>query len=270
MNSTPSIRPAVDDIAWSAPPAVCWSREKALATDFQRSPPSYPVLLKGYASHWPLVQASRQSPEALASYLLRFDSGQPLAAMIAAPEQQGRLFYTEDLRQFNFTRMKGYLRDALEILASQSNSARPTAFYIGSTSIPQFFPGLESLCQLPGISTTVPPNLWLGNSTLVATHNDAADNLACVVSGQRRFTLFPLDQEENLYIGDNPETPGGRPVSLVNLRAPDYKRFPRFADALKKAQIADMAPGDVLFVPKRWWHNVESFGPLNLLVNFWW
>lgn len=251
-------------------PVACWSREKALATDFHTAPPARPVLLKGYADHWPLVQAARQSPAAVARYLLRFDAREPLEAMIAGPEQQGRLFYTDDLKRFNFTRMKGYLRDALDILASQSRQPRPAAFYIGSTPIPPFFPGLEEACRLPGVSPSVAPNLWLGNETLVATHNDAADNLACVASGRRRFTLFPPDQEENLYIADKPDTPGGRPVSLVNLRAPDLARYPRFARALESAQVAELTPGDVLFLPRHWWHNVESFGPLNLLVNFWW
>lgn len=251
-------------------PVACWSREKALATDFQQQPPTSPVLLKGYAHHWPLVQAGLQSPEALAAYLLRFDGGLPLQAMIAAPDQQGRLFYTDDLKQFNFTRMNGYLRDALDILASQSRQPHPAAFYVGSTPIPRFFPGLASHCRLPGVSESVAPNLWLGNATLVATHNDAADNLACVAAGRRRFTLFPPEQAHNLYIADKPVTPGGRPVSLVNLRAPDYVRFPRFSEALGQAQVADLAPGDVLYMPKHWWHNVESFGPLNVLVNFWW
>lgn len=254
----------------SARSVPSWNLEQARATDFEQSPPAYPVLLEGYARDWPLVQAGLQSPEAVAHYLLRFDAREPLEAMIAAPDQRGRLFYTDDLQSFNFTRMKGYLRDALDILAAQSRSPQPAAFYIGSTSIPQFFPGLEERCRLPGVSAAVPPNLWLGNATLVATHNDAADNLACVAAGRRRFTLFPPEQEPNLYIGDNPETPGGRPVSLVNLRDPDYERFPRFAEALETAQRAELAPGDVLFIPKHWWHNVESFGPLNLLVNFWW
>ncbi|WP_341939166.1 cupin-like domain-containing protein [Marinimicrobium sp. C2-29] len=249
---------------------VCWSREKALRTDFEQAPPEQPVLLKGYASHWPIVDAARRSPEAVARYLLPFDAGKPLEAMIADPREQGRLFYSQDLSGFNFTRMKGYLPDALSILASQSGKARPAAFYVGSTSIPEYLPGLEAVCRLPGISPDVIPNLWMGNSTRVATHNDAPENIACVAAGRRRFTLFPPDQEENLYIADTPHTPGGRPISLVDLRAPDLDRFPRFTRALETAQVADLEPGDALYLPRHWWHNVEAFGPLNILINFWW
>ncbi len=265
-NTTQSNRPTMPEARW----VVCWSREQALRTDFQRDPPEGPVLLKGYASHWPLVEAARQSPEAVARYLLPFDSGKPLEAMIADPEEQGRLFYSPDLSGFNFSRMKGYLPDALSILASQSGRPRPAAFYVGSTAIPDYFPGLESTCRLPGVSPEVAPNLWMGNSTRVATHNDAADNIACVAAGRRRFTLFPPDQEENLYIADTPHTPGGRPISLVDLRAPDLDRFPCFTRALETAQVADLEPGDALYMPCHWWHNVEAFGSLNILINFWW
>ncbi len=246
-----------------------WDRQRALACDFRNRPPSAPLVLRNYAQHWPLVRAARRGPELFARLLMKFDGGQVLEAMIADPTEGGRLFYTEDLRQFNFTRMRGYLADALEILASQARRPRPVTFYIGSTSIPEYFSGLERECELPGL-TDVAPNLWLGNSVCVATHNDNANNVACVAAGHRRFTLFPPDQEANLYIGEQPETPGGRPVSLVDLRAPDWRRFPRFRAALTQARVADLTPGDAIFIPRGWWHNVESFGPLNALVNFWW
>jgi len=252
------------------PSVEYWGPEDYQGVDFQDSPASHPVILKGYVNHWPLVQNAHRSPADLARFLLQFDTGKPLEAMIADPKEQGRLFYQEGQNVFNFTRMKGFLPDALEILASQSGVPRPAAFYVGSTPVTQHFPGLERHCALPGLDETVKPNIWLGNSVLVATHNDAADNIACVASGQRCFTLFPPDQEENLYITDNPATPGGRPISLVNLRNPDFGRFPKFREALKVAQVAQLAPGDALYMPRHWWHNVESFGPLNLLINFWW
>lgn len=262
--------PAQSSLGGTLPSVQVWGPESYQGVSFHDSPPEHPVLLKGYVNHWPLVQKALRSPADLARFLLQFDAGEPLEAMIADPKEQGRLFYREGEDAFNFTRMKGFLPDALEILASQSRVPRPAAFYVGSTPVARHFPGLEHHCSLPGLEETVEPNIWLGNSVLVATHNDAANNIACVASGHRCFTLFPPEQEGNLYITDNPATPGGRPISLVNLRTPNFTRFPRFRQAMKVAQVAHLAPGDALYMPRQWWHNVESSGPLNLLVNFWW
>jgi hypothetical protein len=123
---------------------------------------------------------------------------------------------------------------------------------------------------MPLMEAAVHPRLWLGNAFLTPAHIDELDNLACVVGGHRRFTLFPPEQVHNLYIGPLDVTPAGAPISLVSLKAPDFERFPRFRDALAAAQVADLEPGDALFIPAVWWHHVESFDVVNILVNYWW
>ena len=57
---------------------------------------------------------------------------------------------------------------------------------------------------------------------------------------------------------------------MVDLRAPDFDRYPRFAEALGRAQVAELEPGDVLFYPALWWHNVEALGRFNVMINYWW
>jgi hypothetical protein len=71
-------------------------------------------------------------------------------------------------------------------------------------------------------------------------------------------------------VGPLDRTPSGQAISLVDFSQPDLGRFPRFAEALASAQVAEMEPGDALFVPSMWWHHVESTAPFNLLVNYWW
>ena len=34
--------------------------------------------------------------------------------------------------------------------------------------------------------------------------------------------------------------------------------------------VADLQPGDALYIPSLWWHHVESIGVLNTMVNYWW
>ena len=35
-------------------------------------------------------------------------------------------------------------------------------------------------------------------------------------------------------------------------------------------RVADLSPGDAIFMPPLWWHGVTAIGPLNLLANYWW
>jgi hypothetical protein len=91
-----------------------------------------------------------------------------------------------------------------------------------------------------------------------------------VVGGRRRFTLFPPDQIANLYVGPIEFTISGPPISMVSLKSPDLARFPRFAEALRQSRSAELEPGDALFIPYGWWHQVESLSPFNVLVNYWW
>jgi hypothetical protein len=113
-------------------------------------------------------------------------------------------------------------------------------------------------------------SLWLGNRTTAATHFDMSNNLACCLVGRRRFTLFPPEQVENLYPGPLEPTPAGQVVSLVDVAMPDLERFPRFAAAAAAGEIAELEPGDVLFYPALWWHNVEALDPFNAMMNYWW
>ena len=99
---------------------------------------------------------------------------------------------------------------------------------------------------------------------------DLPDNLACVVAGRRRVTLFPPQQLRNLYIGPLDFTPAGQAISLVDFDAPDFERFPRFKEALEHAQVAELGPGDAVLIPSMWWHYMQALEDFNVLVNYWW
>ena len=57
---------------------------------------------------------------------------------------------------------------------------------------------------------------------------------------------------------------------IVDLRAPDLDCYPRFAEALAQAELAELEPGDVLLYPALWWHNVEALDAFNVMINYWW
>ena len=234
-----------------------------------------PVLLKGVARHWPLVQAGLSSPEAAMDYLKRFDAGLPLTVFVGEPEIEGRFFYEEGAAALNFQSGRAPLAAILDRIASHLGDDAPPSVYVGSTDVPTFFPRLGEENDL-GLDEALiggnPPiaSLWIGNRTTASAHYDLSNNIACCLVGRRRFTLFPPDQVHSLYPGPLEPTPGGQVVSMVDFRDPDLDLFPRFAEAAKAAQIAEMEPGDILFYPAMWWHHVEALDRFNVLLNYWW
>lgn len=231
---------------------------------------THPVILKGLAKSWPLVDAGYRGMDAVFEYLMRFDQEKKFEAMIAPTSANKRLFYNADLSGFNFDKMTGSLKEALDIIKVLSAHTPSPSFYIGSTFIPEYLPGMENETPLSCLDAGIIPKIWISNSATVATHNDNSENIACVAVGRRRFTLFPPEQEGNLYIGPAEITPAGRPISLVDLNNPDFERFPLFRRAFETIQIADLGPGDAIYIPTGWWHHVESLDSFNILINFWW
>jgi hypothetical protein len=234
-----------------------------------------PAIFKGVAADWPLVQHGTQSAADAIAYLSSFDSGKPVVGYTGAPEIGGRFFYNDDLTGLNFEAKRVPLTQFLGRIAEHLGDENAPSFYIGSTDLDIYLPGLRQQNCLPLVDPafgTSPPlvSIWVGNRTIATAHFDQSNNIACCMVGRRRFTLFPPDQIDNLYPGPLEPTPGGQVVSMVDFRAPDFDRFPRFRDALDAAEVAELEPGDVLFYPAMWWHHVEALDPFNAMTNIWW
>ncbi|GGB41883.1 cupin [Sphingomonas metalli] len=233
--------------------------------------PAYrPVVLRGLVRHWPAVAAGRGGAAAMAAYVRSFDGGKPAQVMIAAPQERGRFFYTPDMAGFNFTRAQVMLPVLLDQLVAQQDDPAAPALYAGAATAADSVPGWVEANPLPLATPEATPRLWIGNASRVSTHYDVSSNIAAVVAGRRRFVLFPPDQGPNLYVGPLDQTIAGQPTSMVDLEAPDLARYPRFTTAMAAMQVAELEPGDAIFVPSLWWHDVTATGPLNLLVNYWW
>ncbi|KQW78762.1 cupin-like domain-containing protein [Brevundimonas sp. Root1279] len=233
-------------------------------------PVARPVILRGLVRDWPVVKAGRASPDALVGYMTRFDRSVPVSAMMGAPGIGGRFHYNDDLSGFNFRRTSVRLAAGLDLLLEYAGQDRPPSLAIQSVPVRENLPGFEAENPLALLGGAVEPRVWIGNAVTVAAHHDPSENIACVVAGRRRFTLFPPEQLPNLYMGPFELTPAGPAVSMVDFEAPDHDRFPRFREAMAASVTADLEPGDALYIPYLWWHHVESLEPMNMLVNYWW
>lgn len=236
--------------------------------------PTRPYVLRGLAAHWPIARAGTTSAQEAIAYLKGFARDTPVTVSVAPPQAEGRISYREDLLGLSFSQEKATLPVVLDGLLQQLNDPAASTIYVGSTTIDTWLPGFREHNDL-GFGAVQPlASIWIGNRSRIPAHQDVPDNIACVVAGRRRVTLFPPDQLQNLYIGPLDRTPAGQAVSLVDFTAPDYRhdreRFPRFAEALRHALSAELGPGDAVLIPSMWWHHMQALEPFNVLVNYWW
>jgi hypothetical protein len=235
-------------------------------------PKGEPALFRGLVADWPVVRAGNDGPEVLAEMIRSAATDEPFQAWFAPPEVEGRFNYTADFSGFNFERKLATVDQLLDLLLRQLGHAKPYSMYAGGIPIRKHLPALipNIPVSMLNMARDTLISLWIGNRTHTATHWDQSQNLACVVAGRRRITLFPPDQLKNLYVGPLDYTLAGQPISLVDIDTPDLKAFPRFTEALKTARRAELGPGDALYIPSLWWHDVLSLEDFGCLINFWW
>eukprot|EP00760_Papus_ankaliazontas_P021906 PhM_4_TR18762/c0_g1_i1/m.4318/K15451/PPM2, LCMT2, TYW4; tRNA wybutosine-synthesizing protein 4 len=101
-----------------------------------------------------------------------------------------------------------------------------------------------------------------GRGVQLWTHYDTLDNILCQIVGEKRVVLYPPSQYMNLYME-------GSTSRVVDIDTPDYNKYPRFRDAKASAVEFALRPGDVLFIPALWFHNVTATSGA-ISVNVFW
>src|SRR4051812_20785870 len=251
------------------PARVAEERVSAAKLDARLRQADAPFIVRGLIADWPLVRAGLESGAAARTYLLEHRRDRPFTVNIGEPGAGDRLFYDEAMGM-NFRTGRSGLPEIFAGIDANEGKRDAPAIYLSSIDVEGYFDGLHEANHVELGDRQAIESIWIGTQTRIAAHNDFPNNLACCAVGRRRFTLFPPDQFANLYVGPIDFTPAGRPVSMVDLRKPDFDAFPRFRDALKTAQVAELDPGDAIFIPSMWWHHVEALAPFNVLVNYWW
>jgi hypothetical protein len=109
--------------------------------------------------------------------------------------------------------------------------------------------------------------IWIGPYGCVSPmHNDPLDNVLMQFVGAKCALLFPPADAQALYSGHEGNQPNTSPINPEE--KPDLDRYPLFAEA-SPPLICDLQPGDLLYIPKRWFHYVRTV-ETSISVNAWW
>lgn len=106
---------------------------------------------------------------------------------------------------------------------------------------------------------------WLSASqTSTPLHRDVAENIFFQLSGRKRFYLYSPAATPWLY---SHRFRSALPnYGAFDPEYPDYERFP-LSRAVEPLEVI-LEPGDALYLPSRWWHQVRSLD-VSMSLNYW-
>ncbi|BFZ08121.1 hypothetical protein BsWGS_11160 [Bradybaena similaris] len=91
-------------------------------------------------------------------------------------------------------------------------------------------------------------------------------NLITQICGRKLWILFPPEDGGYLYPTRVPYEESSI-FSEVNIRKPNLQSHPQFKQ-LSHPYVVTLQPGQTLYVPRHWWHYVESLEP-SISINVW-
>lgn len=116
------------------------------------------------------------------------------------------------------------------------------------------------------------------------THFDVMDNYLIQLTGSKLVTLFPPSEAQNLGLSTDANqssspfvdifAPYSNPYSSDDIIEVEPSKMQAFQEATKKAYVNVLQPGDILFLPALWFHNVYSLYSPNpqpiISINIFW
>ncbi|KAK6481637.1 lysine-specific demethylase 8 [Huso huso] len=219
--------------------------------------PQKPVIVQGIIEHWPALKERQWS----IGYIRQ------AAGCRTVPVELGSRYTDEEWSQTLLT-----VNDFIDKYILCQDGERCMG-YLAQHQLFDQIPELKRDICIPdycclgeGDEEDITINAWFGpGGTVSPLHQDPQNNfLAQVVVGSKYIRLYSPDETEKLYPHQSQLLHN---TSQVEIENPDLQRFPDFAKA--QFQECVLHPGEVLFIPVKYWHYVRSLD-ISFSVSFWW
>ncbi|XP_069842445.1 bifunctional peptidase and arginyl-hydroxylase JMJD5 [Dendropsophus ebraccatus] len=214
--------------------------------------PQKPVILEGVIDHWPCM--NKWSVE----YLKK------VAGCRTVPVELGSRYTDAEWSQTLMTVNEFITNYILDQPARRGYLAQHQLFeqireLKDDIGIPDY------CCLGEGDEDDITINAWFGPAgTVSPLHQDPQQNFLAQIVGRKYLRLYSVSETEHLYPFDSSLLHN---TSQVDIENPDTDKFPDFVKAVHQECI--LCPGQILFIPVKWWHYVRALD-ISFSVSFWW
>ncbi|NWS21823.1 KDM8 protein, partial [Pachyramphus minor] len=213
--------------------------------------PERPVVLEGVMDHWPCMKK------------WSVDYFCQVAGCRTVPVEVGARYTDEEWSQQLMT-----VSDFISQYIMDENSVGYLAQHQLFDQIPELKEDIsipDYCCLGEGEEDDITINAWFGpGGTISPLHQDPQQNFLAQVLGRKYIRLYSPQDSENLYPHESQILHN---TSQVDVEDPDLVKFPNFTKAVFQSCI--LMPGQILFIPVKYWHYVRSL-ELSFSVSFWW
>jgi lysine-specific demethylase 8 len=231
--------------------------------------PAIPVIINGATQHWPCLRPESGRRWTL-DYLLATAGYRTVALEIGSKytdeSWSQKLMTIKEFVEQHFVediQSKGYLaQQELFTQIKELSSDFSVPDYCCMTRVNEQDDDENS----SGAGCNVVVNAWFGPwSTVSPLHHDPYDNLFSQVIGCKYVRLYPSTTDPSMiYPYDGQFLDNTSQVDMDNY---DANIFPLFASLPYLDCV--LQPGQILYIPKGWWHYVRSLST-SFSINFWW
>ncbi|KAM4765389.1 LOW QUALITY PROTEIN: bifunctional peptidase and arginyl-hydroxylase JMJD5 [Cyanocitta cristata] len=213
--------------------------------------PQRPVVLEGVMDHWPCMKK------------WSVDYFYQVAGCRTVPVELGARYTDEEWSQQLMT-----VSDFISQCIMDENNVGYLAQHQLFDQIPELKEDIsipDYCCLGEGEEDDITINAWFGpGGTISPLHQDPQQNFLAQVFGRKYIRLSSPQDSENLYPHESQILHN---TSQVDVEDPDLVKFPNFTKAAFQSCI--LMPGQILFIPVKYWHYVRSL-ELSFSVSFWW
>ncbi|RAP32669.1 hypothetical protein DID77_04320 [Candidatus Marinamargulisbacteria bacterium SCGC AG-439-L15] len=157
------------------------------------------------------------------------------------------------------------LSEYIDLIHSESPESKNS--YLAQQSILEKIPRLaDDIGVLDYFEGHLPlVNLYFGpKGSRTPLHFDYVPNLYAQIRGKKRLIIFPPGRYTQYYPNPHPKLGHFSQVDPLNIETAKYRSFPS-----DKAIDVTLEPGDMLYLPSLWWHDVQGLEP-NISLSYWW